>query len=228
MSLLFALFLGFARIGLFTFGGGYAMIALIEHLCVEEKKWITGDEMMNITVIAESTPGPIAINCATYVGYKQKGFAGALLATLGMILPSFVILFVISLYLDHFLEITWISHAFLGIKVAVGILILDAGLKMAKKMKGKTFPRAMAACSFVATIGINALALPISSMVLMITAGLLSLTLFVAGKQNGKKEKAGKVEEKQEEKEMGKETKEEKKKEVQKAAGGREEKGGKP
>ena len=239
MSLLFALFWGFARIGLFTFGGGYAMIALIEHRCVEEKKWITGDEMMNITVIAESTPGPIAINCATYVGYKQKGFAGALLATLGMILPSFVILFVISLYLDRFLEITWISHAFLGIKVAVGILILDAGLKMAKKMKGKTFPRAVAVCSFVATIGINALALPISSMVLMITAGLLSLTLFVAGKQNGKKEKAGKVEEKQEEKEMEKEIREEKrkevrkaaeekKKEVQKAAGCREEKGGKP
>ena len=93
MNLLLDLFLTFAKVGLFTFGGGYAMIALIENTCVEKKQWITHDEMMNITVIAESTPGPIAINCATYVGYKQKGFAGALTATIGMILPSFCIIF---------------------------------------------------------------------------------------------------------------------------------------
>ena len=105
MNLLLDLFLTFAKIGLFTFGGGYAMIALIENTCVEKKQWITHDEMMDITVIAESTPGPIAINCATYVGYKQKGFAGALIATIGMILPSFWIIFVISKFLDHFLEI---------------------------------------------------------------------------------------------------------------------------
>ena len=92
MNLLLDLFLTFAKVGLFTFGGGYAMIALIENTCVEKKQWITHDEMMNITVIAESTPGPIAINCATYVGYKQKGFAGALTATIGMILPSFCII----------------------------------------------------------------------------------------------------------------------------------------
>ena len=76
MNLLLDLFLSFAKIGLFTFGGGYAMIALIESICVEKKGWITHDEMMNITVIAESTPGPIAINCATFVGYKQKGLPG--------------------------------------------------------------------------------------------------------------------------------------------------------
>ena len=87
MNIIFDLFLSFAKIGLFTFGGGYAMIALIENTCVGKKQWITLDEMMNITVIAETTPGPIAINCATYVGYKQKGFAGALAATIGMILP---------------------------------------------------------------------------------------------------------------------------------------------
>ena len=91
MNILLDLFLSFAKVGLFTFGGGYAMIALIENTCVEKKQWITHDEMMNITVIAESTPGPIAINCATYVGYKQKGFAGALAATIGMVLPSFCI-----------------------------------------------------------------------------------------------------------------------------------------
>ena len=115
-----SLFFTFARIGLFTFGGGYAMIAMIERYCVEEKQWITHDEMMNITVIAESTPGPIAINCATYVGYKQKGFSGALAATIGMILPSFCIIFAISRFLDHFLEITWIAHAFQGIFLTQG------------------------------------------------------------------------------------------------------------
>ena len=122
--MLLDLFLTFSKIGLFTFGGGYAMIALIEDICVEKKQWITHDEMMNVTVIAESTPGPIAINCATYVGYKQKGLAGAAAATVGMVLPSFCIIFLISMFLDNFLEIPWIAHAFLGIKAAVGILIL--------------------------------------------------------------------------------------------------------
>ena len=92
------LFLTFAKIGLFTFGGGYAMISIIENKCVEEKKWITHEEMMDMTVIAESTPGPIAINCATYVGLKKGGFLGALLATLGVVVPSFIIIFLMVIY----------------------------------------------------------------------------------------------------------------------------------
>ncbi len=100
MTILLELFTIFARIGLFTFGGGYAMIAIIEDACVERKKWISHEEMMNMTVIAESTPGPIAINCATYVGYKLAGFVGATAATFGMVLPSFVVIFVISKFLD--------------------------------------------------------------------------------------------------------------------------------
>ena len=83
MNILLDLFLTFAKIGLFTFGGGYAMISMIENNCVERKKWISHDEMMNVTVIAESTPGPIAINCATFTGYKQAGFVGSLAATIG-------------------------------------------------------------------------------------------------------------------------------------------------
>ena len=112
MNLLLNLFLTFAKIGLFTFGGGYAMLAMIENICVERKKWITHDEMMNITVIAESTPGPIAINCATFTGYKKAGFAGALSATLGMIVPSFTIIYLISMFLDNFLQLTIIANAF--------------------------------------------------------------------------------------------------------------------
>jgi chromate transporter len=164
MNLLLDLFLTFAKIGLFTFGGGYAMIALIENTCVEKKDWITHDEMMDITVVAESTPGPIAINCATYVGYKQKGFAGALTATIGMILPSFCIIFAISKYLDHFLEITWIAHAFQGIKTAAGILILDAGIRMLKKMQKKPMPMAFVLCAFAAVLMINIFSFRISSI----------------------------------------------------------------
>ena len=123
MGILIELFLIFAKIGLFTFGGGYAMISLIENNCVEKKKWITHDEMMNITVIAESTPGPIAINCATYVGYKKAGIIGAIISTLGMVLPSFAVIYLISMFLDNFLEITIIANAFKGIKIAVGFLI---------------------------------------------------------------------------------------------------------
>ena len=137
MNTVLDLFLTFAKIGFFTFGGGYAMISLIEDSCVEKKQWITHDEMLNVTVIAESTPGPIAINCATFVGYKQKGLTGAVAATIGIVLPSFCIIFLISMFLDNFLEIAWIAHAFMGVRIAVGILILDAAIKMFKKMQKK-------------------------------------------------------------------------------------------
>lgn len=137
MPILLDLFLTFAKVGLFTFGGGYAMISLIEDTCVRKKQWITHEDMMNVTVIAESTPGPIAINCATFVGYKQKGLPGAVMATLGMILPSFLVILLISTFLEHFLEIAWIANAFKGIRIAVGILILDAALKMIRKMPKK-------------------------------------------------------------------------------------------
>ena len=120
------LFFTFVKIGLFTFGGGYAMISMIENNCVEKKAWITHDEMMDVTVIAESTPGPIAINCATFTGYKKAGFLGALVATLGIVVPSFIVIFLISMFLDNFLEITIVANAFKGIKVGVGLLIIDA------------------------------------------------------------------------------------------------------
>ena len=182
MNLFLDLFLTFAKIGLFTFGGGSAMIALIENTCFEKKQWITHDEMMNITVVAESTPGPIAINCATYVGYKQKGIVGALIATIEMILPSFCIIFAISKFLDHFLQITWIAHAFQGIKIAVGILILDAAIKMLQTMQKKPLPKAFMLCAFAAMLLINIFSVRISSIVLMLAAGLISLIIFMVSK----------------------------------------------
>ncbi|MBR3040021.1 MAG: chromate transporter [Lachnospiraceae bacterium] len=173
-----SLFLTFIKIGLFTFGGGYAMIPIIENICVERKKWITHDEMMDITVIAESTPGPIAINCATYVGYKQKGIWGAIAATFGVVLPSFVIIYLISLFLDNFLEITWIANAFKGIRIAVGILILDAGIRMFIKMKKRVIPCIILVLSFAAMMLINVFAWSFSSIFLILIAALISLVIF--------------------------------------------------
>ena len=179
MNILLDLFLTFAKIGLFTFGGGYAMISLIENSCVEKKGWFTHDEMMNVTVIAESTPGPIAINCATFVGYKQKGLIGAIAATIGMVLPSFSIIFLISMFLDNFLEIAWIAHAFMGIKIAVGILILDAAIKMIRKMQKKPIPLTIMACAFLAMLLIDIFALHVSSITLMLIAAVISLAIFL-------------------------------------------------
>lgn len=187
--MLFTLFLTFAKIGLFTFGGGYAMISLIEHVCVDKKGWITHDDMMDITVIAESTPGPIAINCSTFVGYRQKGFMGAVAATFGMVLPSFVIIYLISMFLDNFLEITLIANAFLGIRIAVGLLILDAALRMIKKMKRKPVPLAIMFCSGIVMLLIDIFSWNFSSVTLILLAGAVGLILsFVSGKPAGKGE----------------------------------------
>ena len=179
--MLFTLFITFAKIGLFTFGGGLAMISLIENICVEQKKWITHEEMMNVTVIAQSTPGPIAINCATYVGYKKRGFAGAIAATVGMVLPSFIIIFIISRFLDSFLEITWIANAFKGIRIAVGILILDVAINMISKMKKKKLPCIIMGCSFLLMLLINIFSWKFSSISLMLIAGIISFSIYVAG-----------------------------------------------
>jgi len=186
MSIFADLFLTFMKIGLFTFGGGYAMISMIEHSCVEKKKWISHDDMMNVTVIAESTPGPIAINCATFVGYQQAGFFGALIATLGIVLPSFLVIFFISMYLDRFLEITIIAHAFKGIKLAVGILIVDAAIKMIKKMQKKPIPLTIMICAFAAMLVIDIFALRVSSITLMLIAAVISLAIFLIKGNTGK------------------------------------------
>ena len=188
MNILLDLFLTFAKIGLFTFGGGYAMISMIDVYWVYGKQWMTQDELMNITVIAESTPGPIAINCATFTGYKKAGFVGALVATLGMIVPSFAVIYLISMFLDNFLELTIIANAFKGIKIAVGILILDAAITMIKKMHKKKLPRTIMICSCIVMLCINIFAWNFSSISLMLIAAAVSLTVFIL---NGAPEQKG-------------------------------------
>ena len=127
------LFCVFFRIGAFTFGGGYAMIPLIQREVVENKGWITDDDILNIIAIAESTPGPIAINSATFVGYKTAGFWGAFAATSGVVLPSFIIISLISLILTQFEHMQGVKYAFFGIRAGVLALIGKAWYAMFKK-----------------------------------------------------------------------------------------------
>ena len=184
--MLLELLVTFIKIGLFTFGGGYAMIPLIENECVAKKGWITHEEMMDITVIAESTPGPVAINCATYVGMKKKGIIGAATATLGVIIPSFLIILLISFFFDRFLEIKWVSSAFRGIKIAVGVLIVDAAVRMIGKMDKKPLPIVIAAGAFLAVMLIDVFALRLSTIVIMLAAALISLAVYFVRRKQGK------------------------------------------
>jgi len=179
MNKVIELFLTFVKIGMFTFGGGYAMISIIDNNCVEKKKWITHDEMMDITVIAESTPGPIAINCATFVGYRIAGFLGAVFATLGVVIPSFVIILIISTFLDNFLEIPLVANAFAGIKVGVGVVILNAGINMTKKMSKKIISRIIMGCSIVMMLLINLFSLSFSVISMMVLAAIVSFVFFI-------------------------------------------------
>ncbi len=133
------LFWSMLKIGLFTFGGGYAMIALLENTLVSKKQWMKREEFLDVIAIAESTPGPIAINAATYIGYQRRGVAGSVVATLGVCLPSLVIIFVLSLFLDTFLSFKPVQYAFRGIRVCVVYLILSVGFRMLKKMRKTPF-----------------------------------------------------------------------------------------
>lgn len=132
--MLFILFWTFFKIGLFTFGGGYAMIPFIHQYAVEKYKWITDDEFLDIIAIAESTPGPIAINSATYIGYKIKGVGGSALATFGVTLPSVIIITLIAAFFMQFKDNVYVEYAFQGIRIGVAILVLNAALRMYKKL----------------------------------------------------------------------------------------------
>ncbi len=186
--MLMELFTAFAKIGMFTFGGGYAMISFIEHECVENKQWITSDELMDITVIAESTPGPIAINCATYTGYKKAGIKGAIIATIGMVLPSFVIILLISTFMDNLLAYDMAAKAFKGIRVAVGLLIVQAGITMTKKTMKKT-PHKYINMGFVivffgVVMFLNIFQIHFSTVYLIIISGILGYCIYsVVGKK---------------------------------------------
>ena len=184
---LWCLFITMLKIGLFTFGGGYAMIHLLENEFVSKKKWIEEDEFMDLVAIAESTPGPIAINCSTYIGYKKEKILGAVLATLGMCIPSFTIIFFISLFFNQFLSIGWVASAFKGIQVCVVFLILSAGVKMLKKMKKKPFNLIVMSATFLCMVAFGVFAVSFSSIFYILISGFVGLLIYLIGYFKSKK-----------------------------------------
>ncbi len=173
------LFFSMFKIGLFTFGGGYAMISLLQDEFVEKKKIITHDEFMYLLTIAETTPGPIAINASTYIGYKYAKILGSIFSTIGMCLPSFIIIFVISLFFNRFLDIKIISHAFMGIKVCVIYLIFMAGVKMFKKIEKNAFNITIMAITFIVMILFAVFSIKFSSMFYILISGTLGLFIYL-------------------------------------------------
>lgn len=184
---LFQIFISMMKIGVFTFGGGYAMISLLENEFVSRKKWIESDEFLDLVTIAESTPGPIAINCSTYIGYKREGILGAVFGTLGMCIPSFTIIFVISVFFDRFMEITWVASAFRGIQVCVIYLILSAGYRMFKKIKKNAFNLTVIFITFTAMVAFSLFAVRFSTIFYILIFGVLGLSIYLAKEFKSKK-----------------------------------------
>ena len=180
------LFFTYFKIGLFTFGGGYAMIPLIENEFVTKKKYLTESELAEIVAIAESTPGPIAINSATYIGYKREGFWGSLFCTLGVVLPSFIVIYTISQFLDKFMKITLVQKAFAGIQCGVGVLIVRAGYKMFKNMDKNALSVICFAFCICLMICVDILSVNFSSIILILAGLVIGISVTAI---NGKKSK---------------------------------------
>ena len=177
-----SLFLTMLKIGLFTFGGGYAMIALLENEFVAKKKWIEKDEFLDVAAIAESTPGPIAINAATYIGFKNAGIVGSIIATLGICIPSFVIIYAISLFFDAFLSLTLVAYAFKGIQICVVYLILSAGLKMLKQMKKTEFNMIIILITLICMVVLSLFAVKFSTIFYILISGVFGVVVYFLGK----------------------------------------------
>lgn len=173
------LFITFLKIGAFTFGGGYAMVALLEHEFVEEKRWVTREEFLDMVAIAESTPGPMAVNSATYIGYKIAGAAGAAASTLAVCIPSFAVIYLISLFFDQFLSLSAVASAFRGIQVCVIYLILSAGLKMLKNLERNGFNLIILAAVVTAMVGCSVAAVSFSSIFYILLSGAAGLALWL-------------------------------------------------
>jgi chromate transporter len=165
--------------GVVTFGGGYAMLPILQRTVVDDKKWATEEEILDYYAIGQCTPGIIAVNTATFIGYKQKGILGGISATLGVIFPSIIIIGIISAFLKNFSDLAVVQHAFAGIRVCVGVLILNAVIKL---WKGAVKGKVTAAIMFFVLI-ISAFT-DISSVLIVIAAGIFGL--FFAGKIQNK------------------------------------------
>lgn len=178
IKLLLGLFFTMFKIGLFTFGGGYVMIGILEREFVEKKQLLEGNEFADLIGVAESTPGPIAINSATYIGYKTAGVLGSIVCTLGVVLPSFMIIFTISLFFDAFLELKLVQYAFKGIQACVPFLILSAGIRMFKKLKKTPFNLIFFIASSVCLITFTLFSVNFSTIFYVLIGGALGIFIY--------------------------------------------------
>ena len=172
------LFLTFFKLGIFAIGGGPTMLTLLQGELVEKKKWLSNDELMEITAIAESTPGPIAINLATYLGYKRGGFFGALFSTLGVVITPFTLMFVISLFLEKFLSFEAVKYAFMGVKVGVVFLLLKVSITLIKNLKKDWFGILLLTTVTVAMVIITILAVKFSAIYFILLGAVLGLLIY--------------------------------------------------
>ena len=180
LNLLLKLYTTFFRIGIVMFGGGYAMMPLLQAEIVEKQKWTTNEEILNYFAVGQCTPGIIAVNTATFVGYKQKKVPGAIMATLGMVSPSIIIILLIANVLDRFADNVWVNHAFAGIRVAVCALILSSIIKLWKDgVKGK-WGIVLFLISFVLVAFVD-----VSTIWIVIGAIVLGLICQIVREKNG-------------------------------------------
>lgn len=177
MKILLDLFCAFFRIGAFTFGGGYAMLSLIQKEIVENKKWASDEEVLDYYAVAQCTPGVIAVNTATFVGYKQKGVLGAIAATCGVVFPSLIIIIIIASVLQNFMQYTIVQHIFGGIRVAVAVLIVNAVYTMGKKAVKDKLCILIAILSFLVSVIFPS----VSPVFIVICAALLGLVTMKKG-----------------------------------------------
>ena len=167
---LFELFLSFLKIGALTFGGGYAMMPIMRKEVVDKKGWADDEDILKILVISESTPGVLAVNSATFIGYKIGGFKGSVVATLGVVIPSFIIISLISLFIVEFKQLTLVKYAFYGIQAGVAVLILKAALKLSKKVHFNMFSVIILVCAMLFSLFTT-----YSVIYVLIVSGLLGL-----------------------------------------------------
>lgn len=177
------LFFTFFKIGLFTFGGGYAMIALLEEEFIQRRRWLDKDEFLDMTAIAESTPGPVAINSATYLGYKLAKVPGAATATVAVCLPSFLIIYAISLFFEQFTQLTVIASAFKGIQVCVIYLIFSAGVRMLKALDKSPFATGVLAAVMLVMVGLSLAGVSVSSILLILLSGAAGVAAWLISRR---------------------------------------------
>jgi chromate transporter len=178
--------LTFFKIGAFTFGGGYAMIPIIEKEMCEKNKWLKGEEILDIFAISESTPGPIAINSATFVGFRVAGVLGSFCATLGVVLPSFIVISLISLILSEFSSLEPVKYAFVGIRAGVLALVIKAFYSMYKKCPKNLFSYIIMFGAFAASLFIDILGLDISVIYIIISCAVIGLVYSTIQRKRGK------------------------------------------